>query len=213
MTSVVVVDFGTGNLRSVAKALEHVAPSTRVSVSSDPAVIRAAGRVVLPGQGAIGTWMAALREPRLREAVDDVMLSRPVLGICLGLQALYQYSEEDGGTACLGVLRGRVRHFGVARDRSGALLKIPHMGWNTVTQTRPHRLWHAIENDARFYFVHSYYAVGEDPDEIAAETDYGVTFTSAAARGNVFAVQFHPEKSQRSGLTLLSNFLRWDGGA
>ncbi len=212
MTSVVVVDFGTGNLRSVAKALEHVSTRGRIEVSSDPARIREAHRVVFPGQGAIGTWISAMRESGLREAVEAVMATRPVLGICLGLEALYQDSEEDGGTQCLGILRGHVRRFSALADARGHRLKIPHMGWNTVTQTRPHPLWQGIADGSRFYFVHSYYARGDDARQVVGETDYGITFTSAAAHDNIFAVQFHPEKSQRAGLKLLANFLRWEGG-
>jgi len=209
MSSIVVVDCGVGNLRSVSRALQHVAPHQRVIVTDKAADLDRADRVVLPGQGAMGSWMEALDRSGLREAVIQAIATRPVLGVCLGLQALYGSSDEDGGIVGFGLLRGSVRHFS-ERISSGAL-KIPHMGWNKVVQTRPHPLWEGIEPDAHFFFVHSYFVDSASGAETVGETDYGTVFTSAAAFDNVFAVQFHPEKSQRAGLTLLRNFLNWDG--
>lgn len=214
MTTVAVIDYGMGNLRSVCKAIEHVAPRARVLLTSDADTVARAERVVFPGQGAIGGCVAALAAKGLREALLEALKTKPFLGICLGLQALYEWSEEGGGVACFGILPGRVRLFPPARmvdPRTGQALKVPHMGWNQVHQTRAHPLWDGIEQDARFYFVHSYYADSADPAWVAGVTEYGVAFTSAAARANIFAVQFHPEKSQHAGLRLLRNFAGWDG--
>ena len=209
MSSIAVVDCGVGNLRSVSRALQHVAPRHRVVVTDKAADLDRADRVVLPGQGAMGSWMEALDRSGLRESVLQAIATRPVLGVCLGLQALYEASDEDGGIAGFGSLRGSVRHF--SERILGGVLKIPHMGWNKVVQTRTHPLWAGIEPDAHFYFVHSYFVDSTSGAETVGETDYGTVFTSAAAFDNVFAVQFHPEKSQRAGLTLLRNFLNWDG--
>ena len=158
MSRIAVVDLGTGNLHSVSKALERVAPGRVVEITRDPEVIRAAGHVVLPGQGAIGSWFHALDKGRLREVVTDVLTARPILGICLGLQALYAFSEEDGGTAGFGIMAGNVRRFPIRHEEQGQLLKVPHMGWNNVCQAVSHPLWRGIADDTRFYFVHSYYA-------------------------------------------------------
>jgi glutamine amidotransferase len=211
MTTVAVIDYGMGNLRSVCKAIEHVAPRATVRLVRSPAELRAADRVVFPGQGAIGGCLAALARSGMREALLEALARKPYLGICLGLEALYESSEEDGGTAGLGVLPGRVRRFAPPPDARGPALKVPHMGWNEVDQTRAHPLWRGIPSGTRFYFVHSYYAESGDPEQVAGTTDYGVRFTSAAARANIFAVQFHPEKSQQAGLTLLANFVAWHG--
>ncbi len=208
----VVVDYGMGNLRSVAKALAHVAPERRVVVSADPAVIRAAERVVLPGQSAMPDCMRGLLASGLVDAVREAMRDRPFLGICLGLQMLFDDSEE-GPTACLGVLPGHVVRFRGERMAlaDGTRLKVPHMGWNRVHATRAHPLWRGIEDGARFYFAHSYYPVPGDSALTAATVDYPAPFTCAIARANIFATQFHPEKSQRAGLALLANFVAWDG--
>jgi glutamine amidotransferase len=214
MSSVAVIDYGMGNLRSVSKALEHVAPGARVVVTDDPARIRAAARVVFPGQGAIGDAMTEIRRLGLGEVLREAMADKPFLGLCLGLQALFEHSEEDGGTDGLGLLPGTVRRFpeGLRDGESGERLKIPHMGWNRVRQARDqHPLWRGIEQDSRFYFVHSYYVDAADPAIVTGTTRYGLDFVSAAGQGNVFAVQFHPEKSQHAGLQLLRNFTRWDG--
>ena len=216
MNTVAVVDYGMGNLRSVCKAIEHVAPEARVRLTANAAEIRAASRVVFPGQGAIGGCMTALETGGLREPILQALKSKPFLGICLGLQALYDFSEEGGGTPCLSLLAGAVKRFPVERmkdETTGLPLKVPHMGWNQVRQTMPHPLWNGIPQDTRFYFVHSYYADSAESADVAGETDYALRFTSAAAHANIFAVQFHPEKSQRGGLRLLQNFMSWDGHA
>ena len=216
MNTVAVVDYGMGNLRSVCKAIEHVAPEARVRLTANAAEIRAASRVVFPGQGAIGGCMTALETGGLREPILQALKSKPFLGICLGLQALYDFSEEGGGTPCLSLLAGAVKRFPVERmkdETTGLPLKVPHMGWNQVRQTTPHPLWNGIPQDTRFYFVHSYYADSAESADVAGETDYALRFTSAAAHANIFAVQFHPEKSQRGGLRLLQNFMAWDGHA
>lgn len=216
MTTVAVLDYGMGNLHSVAKALEKVAPpGTRVEVTSDPVRIRAAQRVVFPGVGAIRDCIGELKRLGLDEVVREQAHHKPLLAVCVGMQALMDFSEENGGTPCLGIVPGHVALFGASlRDpRTDERLKVPHMGWNEVHQQHAHPLWEGIEQDARFYFVHSYYTAPTDAQVSAATTNYGATFTSAIARGNIFAVQFHPEKSAAAGLQLYSNFLRWNGTA
>ncbi len=201
------VDYGMGNLRSVSKALEHVAPGVEVAVTADPDRIRSCERMVVPGQGAMPDCMRNLEASGAREAVLEAMRAKPYLGICLGLQMLFERAEE-GGTPGLALLAGDVPRF-----RSDSLknqrLKIPHMGWNEVIQARPHALWQGIADRSRFYFVHSYYPAPREAALTAATCVYGAPFTCAVARDNIFAVQFHPEKSQSAGLQLLSNFVRW----
>ena len=210
---IVVVDYGMGNLRSVAKALQHVAPGATVVVSADPATILAATRIVLPGQSAMPDCMAGLESSGLKATVLAVMRDRPFLGICLGMQMLFEDSEE-GPTACLGVMPGRVVRFREERMvLRGERLKVPHMGWSPVHQARPHPLWAGIENGARFYFAHSFYPEPAAAGLTVGTADYPVPFTCAIARANIFATQFHPEKSQRAGLALLANFVDWDGRA
>ena len=213
--TIAVIDYGMGNLRSVSKALEHVAEGQRVFLTQEPERVLAADRVVFPGQGAIGGCMAELKRRGLVQAVVEAARSKPFLGICLGPQALMEYSEENDGTAGLGVFPGRVLRFpaDLAEPDTGVRLKIPHMGWNQVHQARDHFLWRDIPQDSRFYFVHSYYLQPAAPELTSGVTCYGMRFASALARDNVFAVQFHPEKSQRAGLTLLANFVRWGGAA
>jgi glutamine amidotransferase len=195
-----------GNIRSVSKALEHVAPGDEVRVTSDPQLIRSSDRVVVPGQGAMPDCMRQLAASGAREAVIEAAGSKPFLGICIGLQMLFEHGEE-GDTAGLGLLPGRVPRFSAAVLDAG--LKIPHMGWNEVIQERPHALWSGIADRSRFYFVHSYYPQPAERSMTAGSCAYGVSFTCAVARDNIFAVQFHPEKSQNSGLQLLSNFVQW----
>jgi imidazole glycerol-phosphate synthase subunit HisH len=212
MNTIAVIDYGMGNLRSVSKALEHVAPQCRVVVSSDAAIIAAAERVVFPGQGAMPDCMRELDSRGLRAAVIDAARSKPFLGICIGLQMLFEASEE-GDIAGLALFRGKVVRFPAAamKDADGARLKVPHMGWNEVRQECAHPLWQSIADGSRFYFVHSYYPRPDDARIVAATTCYPFRFTCAVARDNIFAVQFHPEKSQAAGLALLRNFAAWDG--
>ena len=213
MNTVAVIDYGMGNLHSVAKALEKVAEGTRVLVSSDPDEVRKADRVVLPGVGAIRDCMAEIRRLGFDELVREVVKNKPLLGVCVGMQALLDFSVENGGTDCIGILPGRVEYFGkdLHDPNSGERLKVPHMGWNQVHQAMDHPLWRGIADDTRFYFVHSYYVEPARPELIAASCDYGISFTAAVTQGNVFATQFHPEKSQHAGLALYANFLKWDG--
>lgn len=213
MNTIAVIDYGMGNLRSVCKALEHVAPKSTVRLVTDAASLARADRVVFPGQGAIRACVSALDQHRLHEPLMQALHDKPFLGICLGLQALYESSEEGGGTPGLGVIPGSVKRFPVERmrDTEGLRLKVPHMGWSRVQQETSHPLWSGIDDNSRFYFVHSYFADTGDQSWIAGTTEYGVRFTSAAGRENIFAVQFHPEKSQHAGLKLLENFTRWDG--
>lgn len=211
MATVAVVDYGMGNLRSVAKAIEHVAPGERVLITANAEDIAHADRVVVPGQGAMPDCMRELAARGLSEAVVRATAEKPFLGICVGLQMLFGHAEE-GDVMGLGVLAGRVPRFPreamVAAD--GSRLKVPHMGWNQVFQAEPHPLWAGIEDGSRFYFVHSYYVEPALPGLIAGSTHYGIPFTSAVARDNIFAVQFHPEKSARDGLALLANFMHWN---
>jgi imidazole glycerol-phosphate synthase subunit HisH len=210
MTHIAVVDYGMGNLRSVAKAIEHVAPGSIVTVTSDPDVVRRAERVVFPGQGAMRDCMREMEARGLRGAIVEAAREKPFLGICIGLQMLFEHSEE-GDTPGLALLPGRVRRFPVAEmvDSKGRKLKVPHMGWNEVHQSAPHALWAGIPDGTRFYFVHSYFAEPAEPGVIAGYSIYPFAFTCAAASANIFAVQFHPEKSHDAGLRLLANFAIW----
>jgi glutamine amidotransferase len=211
MSTIAVVDYGMGNLRSVSKALEHVAPAATVVVTADAGVIHSAERVVFPGQGAMPDCMREMDARGLRPAVLEAARAKPFLGICIGLQMLFESSEE-GNVPGLAVLPGRVRRFPADAmvDDAGAKLKVPHMGWNRVHQAEPHALWAGIDDDARFYFVHSYFVEAATPDLVAGFSVYGFPFTCAVARDNIFAVQFHPEKSHASGLRLLANFVAWN---
>ncbi|HHW64775.1 MAG TPA: imidazole glycerol phosphate synthase subunit HisH [Rhodocyclaceae bacterium] len=210
MTTVAIIDYGMGNLRSVAKAIEHVAPGHDVFVTSDPARVAAAERVVFPGQGAMPDCMRELDARGLRPAVLAAAAGKPFLGICIGQQMLFQHSAE-GDVPGLGILPGEVVRFPEARmlAADGSRLKVPHMGWNEVWQTVPHPMWDGIPDGERFYFVHSYFVAPAETGLVAAQTDYGLRFTSAVARANIFAAQFHPEKSAAAGLRLLANFIRW----
>jgi imidazole glycerol-phosphate synthase subunit HisH len=210
MTSVAIIDYGMGNLRSVAKAIEHVAPGHDVFVTSDPARVATAARVVFPGQGAMPDCMRELDLRGLRPAVIEAAATRPFLGICIGQQMLFEHSAE-GDVPGLGILPGAVIRFPDAQmlGADGARLKVPHMGWNEVWQKGAHPMWDGIPDGERFYFVHSYFVAPADVSHTAAQTDYGVRFTSAVARANIFAVQFHPEKSAAAGLRLLANFMQW----
>ncbi len=211
--SCAVADYGMGNLHSAAKALQKVAPEARITITSDPDEIRKADRTVLPGVGAIGDCMAAFTAGALDDAVrESVAAGRPLLAICIGMQMLLEHSEENGGVTGLGLLPGKVRHFGTeARDPDDRRLKVPHMGWNEVWQCLPHPLWAGIKDGSRFYFVHGYRA--DAGAGMAGESRYGGPFAAAMAGPGIFAVQFHPEKSHDAGLSLLANFLAWDGSA
>ncbi|WP_407275886.1 imidazole glycerol phosphate synthase subunit HisH [Halothiobacillus sp. DCM-1] len=209
---IVVVDYGMGNLRSVAKAIEHVAPQgSAVQVTDDPAVVLSADRVVFPGQGAAADCMAALRGRGLIEPLTEAARTRPFLGICMGMQVMLTHSEENGGVDLLNWFPGTVTRFPSQVDAAGNALKVPHMGWNGIRQTRAHPLWHGIADDARFYFVHSYFCTPVDAGLTVGQTVYGLTYTAALAAGFVFAIQAHPEKSADDGLRLLTNFTRWQG--
>ena len=212
--TVAVIDYGMGNLHSVASALSHVAPEQQVVVTADSAVVAAADRVIFPGVGAIRDCMAEIKRLGFDTFLpEEIATGKPVLGICVGMQALMSHSEENGGVDCIHIMPGNVRFFGEKHtDETGAHLKVPHMGWNQVHHN-DHPLWANIEQDARFYFVHSYCVIAEDTSLVAATCNYGVEFHAALARGNLFAAQFHPEKSHTAGLQLLKNFLHWDGKA
>ena len=208
--TIAVVDYGMGNLRSVWQALVHVANGREVVVTADPAVLLSAERVVFPGQGAMPDCMRELDLRGLRPAVLEAAKSKPFLGICIGQQMLFEHSEE-GNVPGLGVFSGQVRRFPAAQMISpqGEKLKVPHMGWNEVRQATPHALWKGIDDASRFYFVHSYYVDPVGRYCVTGTTEYGIPFTSAVARDNIFAIQCHPEKSAQSGLALLSNFIDW----
>jgi glutamine amidotransferase len=212
MNTIAIIDYGMGNLHSIAKALEHVA-GRRVRVTAVAREILDAERVVFPGQGAARDCMHEIRAAGLVDVIREAAQSRPFLGICMGLQVLLEHSDEGGGVDCLGLVPGRVRSLREGLDPAAGRLKIPQMGWNQVEQVGGHPLWEGIDDLSRFYFVHSYYVDPDDPTLVAGLTDYGRRYASVLARDNVFAVQFHPEKSQHAGLRLLANFAEWDGGA
>jgi imidazole glycerol-phosphate synthase subunit HisH len=210
MNKIVVVDYGMGNLRSVAQALRHVAPEADVRISGEVADIRAADRLVFPGQGAMPDCMRCLRESGLQEEIVAASRSKPLLGVCVGEQLLFDWSEE-GDTHSVGLLPGKVVRFALdgMLQEDGSRFKVPQMGWNRVKQTRSHALWNGIADGAYFYFVHSYYAVPAESSHVMGETDYGQPFASAVGRDNIFATQFHPEKSAAAGLQLYKNFVNW----
>ncbi|MBX2810070.1 MAG: imidazole glycerol phosphate synthase subunit HisH [Cellvibrionaceae bacterium] len=209
--SIAIIDYGMGNLHSVASALAHVAPDSDIQVSADTRVITAAERVVFPGVGAMGACMAEIRRLGFDQLLPNVLaLGKPVLGICVGMQALLTHSEESGGVEGIDLLSGAVKFFGDDyRDGAGERLKVPHIGWNQVTQTLAHPLWQGIDNNSHFYFVHSYYVQAGDGQQVVGHCDYGKIFTAAMSADNLFATQFHPEKSHTAGLQLLKNFTRW----
>ena len=222
-TSVAVIDYGMGNLHSVSSALSHVSPASDIRITADRDTIINADRVVFPGVGAIRDCMAEIKRLHFHKLLPEVIArGKPVLAICVGMQALADSSDENNGIDCIGVLPGKVKFFGdpvtggsstgsPLTDDQGARLKVPHMGWNRVEQTFVHPLWQGIETNSHFYFVHSYYVVAARREHIAGRCEYGLTFTAAMAENNLFATQFHPEKSHRAGLQLLKNFVAWDG--
>lgn len=211
MKKIAIVDYGMGNLRSVYQALKKAAPEADVAIVDRPEGIRAAERIVLPGQGAMPDCMRCLGDSGLQDAVLEASRTKPLMGVCVGEQMLFDWSEE-GATPGLALMPGKVVRFqleGRLQD-DGSRFKVPQMGWNRVRQTRPHPLWAGVPDGAFFYFVHSYYVVPENPEHTVGETDYGTTFTSAVARENIFATQFHPEKSADSGLRVYRNFVDWN---
>ncbi len=211
MKKIVVVDYGMGNLRSVAQALRTVAPDVEVKISSEATDLDNADRIVLPGQGAMPDCMRSLRESGLLTSLMKAAESKPLLGICIGEQMLFDISEE-GNTPGLGLLPGKVKRFQLdgKLQEDGSRFKVPQMGWNQVRQTVPHPLWTDIQDNSYFYFVHSYYVVPDNPAHVVGETVYGEPFCCAVTRDNLFATQFHPEKSAAAGLQLYKNFIQWN---
>ncbi|RUM92981.1 MAG: imidazole glycerol phosphate synthase subunit HisH [Thiomicrospira sp.] len=206
---VTVIDYGMGNLRSVAKAAEHAADSnTRICISDKAEDILSADAIIFPGQGAAKACMKALNETNIIHALTQAATEKPFLGICMGLQVLMTHSQENEGVDCLDILKGDVQKFDLSAHPE---LKMPHMGWNQIHQTIDHPLWHNIEQNSRFYFVHSYFVIPHDKQIIAGETTHGNRFTSAIAQNNLFAIQAHPEKSADAGIQLFKNFLNWNG--
>jgi glutamine amidotransferase len=206
---VTVVDYGMGNLRSVSKAAEHVAGcNTKIIISSNPEDIRSADAVIFPGQGAAKSCMQALNNTGMIHALQDAIVEKPFLGICMGLQVLMESSSENQGVECLGFIKGKVSKLDLSQH---ANLKLPHMGWNEIKQNNDHPMWHKIPQNTRFYFVHSYVVKPEDNNIICGTSTHGQKFTSAIANKNLFAIQAHPEKSADAGLQLFKNFLTWDG--
>ncbi|BBB63224.1 imidazole glycerol phosphate synthase subunit HisH [Undibacterium sp. KW1] len=210
MNKIVVVDYGMGNLRSVAQALRAVAPEANVLISGEVADIRSADRIVLPGQGAMPDCMSCLRESGLQDALLEAARNKPLFGVCVGEQMLFDLSEE-GDTPGLGLLPGKVVRFALdgQLQADGSRYKVPQMGWNRVQQSQSHALWQDIADEAYFYFVHSYYAQPANAQHAVGMTDYGSLFACAVARDNIFATQFHPEKSATAGLQLYKNFVHW----
>ena len=212
MQRIAVIDYGMGNLRSVSKAIEHVAPTADVIVSSDASVIQSADKIVCPGQGAAADCMAALTVSGLAQTIIDTVDTRPFLGICMGFQVLLSASEENDGVDCLDLIPGKVVRFDEPLyDAQKRRLKVPHMGWSEVQHARDHALWSGISSGSRFYFAHSYYCVPDDNDAVTGLCHYGREITVSVARPGLFACQFHPEKSAADGLQLLKNFSQWDG--
>jgi glutamine amidotransferase len=210
MQTIAIIDYNMGNLHSVERAVAHAAgTSASVAITSDPDTILKADRVVFPGQGAARDCMRELETRGMADVVREVIQTKPFLGICMGMQVLMQHSEENNGIECLSVYEGNVRYFGNVHQEIGVRLKIPQMGWNQIWQQMEHPLWKGIADGARFYFVHSYYVEPITPDLIAGSTEYGISYASAIAKDNVFAIQAHPEKSADDGLKLLENFVNW----
>lgn len=212
MQRIAVIDYGMGNLHSVSKAVEHVAPDDNVIVTDDESIIRSADRIVCPGQGAAADCMAAIVEHGLAPLLKELVSTRPFLGICMGYQVLFDHSEENGGVDCLGIVSGGVRRFASPlQSTTGERLKVPHMGWSKVTQALEHPLWQGVEEGSRFYFAHSYFCVPDNVAVVSGYCDYGQEIAVSVAQDSIFACQFHPEKSADNGLQLLRNFVQWDG--
>jgi len=213
MSTIAIIDYGMGNLHSAAKAVARAVENAKVIITSNPVEIKKADRVVFPGVGAMRDCMGGLHQQDLIDVIHQVSKEKPFLAVCVGMQALMDRSEENDGVECLHFFDGNVKFFGkyFPEDSISEKLKIPHMGWNQVNQTIKHPLWNGIEDNSRFYFVHSYFVDIENKNLIAGSTNYGVDFAASIAKENIFAVQFHPEKSHKAGLTLLANFARWNG--
>lgn len=220
MQTLGIIDYGMGNLHSLAKSFERVAAGTRIVVSYDPETLLGCDRLVLPGVGGVRACMNELRRLELNDLVLEAARRLPLLGVCLGMQVLLDRSEENGGVAALGLIPGEVRRFPDPLPETGAeptlpvgdeRLKVPHMGWNRVRQARPHPIWAGVPDQSWFYFVHSYYAAPQNAAHALGRTEYGDEFASAVARDNIVGFQFHPEKSQGNGLRLLANFVHWNG--
>ena len=211
MQRIAVIDYGMGNLRSVSKAVEHVAPDADVVVTADADLIESSDRIICPGQGAAADCMAALHECDLAKTVVNLAGTRPFLGICMGYQVLLTQSAENQGVECLDIVPGRVIRFADPLYDGNHRLKVPHMGWSEVRQEKAHPLWQGIADNSRFYFAHSYYCVPDNNDLVTGVCHYGHDIAVSVATENLFACQFHPEKSARDGLRLLENFSRWDG--
>ena len=203
---IAIIDYGIGNLRSVHNAVSFISPQTKSIVTSDPDVVAKADKVILPGQGAMPDCVLQLDKRGLKESVIEAAKQKPFLGICLGLQMLFETSEE-GNVSGFGLLPGTVRRFQLNKNER---IKIPHMGWNKVNLSNPHPMWNKIDSDSRFYFVHSFYAEVKDKSLVMATSSHGEKFTCAIAKDNIFVVQFHPEKSSELGLQLLNNFTSWN---
>jgi len=206
-----IIDYGMGNLHSLGKALERVSSSQRIVISYDPEELRACDKLVLPGVGGVKACMAELKRLELNDLVREQARKVPILGICLGMQVLHEWSDENGGVPALGLIPGKVVRFPDPAPDAKERLKVPHMGWNRVRQAAPHPLWAAVPDDSWFYFVHSYHSAPRYKKHVLGTADYGHAFTAAVAKDNIVAFQFHPEKSQAAGMALLSNFVGWDG--
>lgn len=209
-TKIALLDYGMGNLHSASKALAAVGAD--VSITNDPKVVAAADKIFFPGVGAMRDCMVGMREAGIDEVIRQAIFNKPVMAICVGMQALFEQSAENGGTKCLGILEGNVEAFDPTwKDEQGATIKVPHMGWNTITEMdSSHPLWHGIDDNAHFYFVHSYYCAPTDSSQVAAICNYGQPFCASILQDNLFATQFHPEKSHTAGLQLLKNFVDWN---
>ncbi|WBF65577.1 MAG: imidazole glycerol phosphate synthase subunit HisH [Candidatus Kinetoplastibacterium crithidii] len=217
MTKIAIIDYGMSNLHSVARALQYAAPEASIKICNKAKDISEADRIILPGQGAMSDSMMNLEKSGLLEIVKETINNKPVMGICVGQQMLFESSEEGNNTKCLSLIKGHVYLFkgkifaqnNICSQSNNQLLKVPHIGWNRVRQCQNHHLWTDIPNNTHFYFVHSYYVKPVDSRLILGETDYGISFASAIISNNIFAVQFHPEKSSKNGLILYRNFVNW----
>ncbi len=204
MNTIAIVDYGMSNLSSVVKAVEYVAPNQKVIISSNPKEIDNADKIIFPGQGAARKCINSIFDKNLDKVIKKISNEKPFLGICMGMQVLMDYSEENNGTDCLGLIKGKVKKFQSTQKNQ---MKIPHMGWNKISKKNEHPIWNKIDNDSYFYFVHSYFIEPEDKTNIIGETKYGDNFCSVIAKNNIIAIQGHPEKSSKAGLQFLKNFI------